>query len=136
MVFHIIGAMVCECLWAMISNTHKSTGNLKKRIKINIKYTHAFELFVFFYQNLKLLGACVVFFKRIVCIFFEVVCLQLSLNKQGAKLCIKHKWEAAQLNQKRCPHRTLHIDMAKTNDLFGYLLETGWAETKISYFVR
>lgn len=41
--------MVCECLWAMISNTHKSTGNLKKRIKINIKYTHAFVLLFFFF---------------------------------------------------------------------------------------
>lgn len=65
--------MVCECLRAMISNTHKSTGNLKKRIKINIKYTHAFELLFFFiYQNLKLLGACVAFFKRIVYIFLRL----------------------------------------------------------------
>lgn len=105
--------MVCECLWAMISNTHKSTGNLKKTNQNQHKiYT---RIWTFFFLFIKIWNCWVHVWRFLseLFTFFEVVCLQLSLNKQGAKLCIKHKWEAAQLNQKRCPHRTLHIDMVK-----------------------
>lgn len=93
----------------------KSTGNLKKRIKINIKYTtHAFELLFFFYlSKFEIVWVHVwSFLSELFTFFLRLFVFNCRWTNKEPNY-VSSINEAAQLNQKRCPHRTLHIDMVK-----------------------